>query len=154
MWLPQSWVNPSKSSRHKNLLPDEILRASPLGLVFSSLKTKWHPSSFLGMGATSPLLDVSRWLSRYSPLKWSTTSPPPLIVPPSTLHNNNKIERAFLWSGSDKTTRVKCKVNWGLVCRPFERGGLGVPNTTKFARPPKVVMRKTLISYAPTPSSP
>lgn len=28
----------------------------------------------------------------------------PLIVPPSSLHNINKLERAFLWSGLDKTT--------------------------------------------------
>lgn len=31
----------------------------------------------------------------------------PLIVPPSTLHNINKIERAFLWAGTDKTTGAK-----------------------------------------------
>lgn len=34
----------------------------------------------------------------------------PLIVPQGSLQNINKIERAFLWSGSD-TTGAKCKVN-------------------------------------------
>lgn len=57
----------------------------------------------------------------------------PLIVPPSTLHNTNKLERSFLWSGTDKSTGAKCKVNWDIVCRPLAYGGLGVLNTTKFA---------------------
>ena len=57
-----------------------------------------------------------------------------LIVPQGTLHNLNKIERAFLWSGSDKTTDAKCKVNWDMVCRPTVYGGPGILNTDKFAR--------------------
>ena len=35
----------------------------------------------------------------------------PLVIQPTILQNIDKLERAFLWSGSDKTTGAKCKVN-------------------------------------------
>ena len=37
----------------------------------------------------------------------------PLIVPTPTLHNINKLERAFLWEGTGKTTGAKCKGELG-----------------------------------------
>lgn len=35
----------------------------------------------------------------------------PLVIPPTILLHVNKLERAFLWSGSDRTTGAQCKVN-------------------------------------------
>ena len=57
-----------------------------------------------------------------------------LKPPVSTLRNITKIERAFLWAGTNKVTGAKCKVSWNLVCRPTELGGLGILDLTKFAR--------------------
>ncbi|KAE8781339.1 hypothetical protein D1007_45375 [Hordeum vulgare] len=36
--------------------------------------------------------------------------------------------------GSNKTIGARCKVNWDLLCRPKDYGGLDVLNTDKFAR--------------------
>lgn len=55
-----------------------------------------------------------------------------LVISPSTLNNVDKLERDFLWSGSDRTTIAKCKVNREVVCRPHGYGGLGVLNPDKF----------------------
>ena len=58
----------------------------------------------------------------------------PLIVPPSVLQSINKIERAYLWAGTDKVSVRSCKINWDLVCKPKQFGGLGVLNLNKFAK--------------------
>ena len=78
------------------------------------------------------------------PPLWNQSLPPepstsyltPLIVPPGTRKYINKLEHAFLWSAKDTTTGAKCKVNWELVCRPKELGGLGVLHLDKFAKWP------------------
>jgi hypothetical protein len=57
----------------------------------------------------------------------------PLSIPPGTLKFINKLERAFLWAAKDSTTGAKCIVNWEVVCRPKNYGGLGVLNVDKFA---------------------
>ena len=58
----------------------------------------------------------------------------PLVIQPTILQNIDKLERVFLWSGSDTTSGAKCKVNCYVVSWPLAYGGLGVLNTNKFAR--------------------
>jgi hypothetical protein len=48
-----------------------------------------------------------------------------------TLHLIEKIERGFLWAGRKEAHGGSCHVNWGTVCRPIDRGGLGVLNLDK-----------------------
>ena len=73
-----------------------------------------------------------------------------LTIPPGTLASINKIERAFLWSGTDKTTGAKCKVNWAMVCRPNDLGGLGVLHLGKFFPCTKIKMALVRVERLPS----
>jgi hypothetical protein len=44
----------------------------------------------------------------------------------------DSVRIAFLWAACDKVTGGKCKVNWKMVCKPNECGGLGILNLAKF----------------------
>lgn len=58
----------------------------------------------------------------------------PLDIPVEVLQKIDSIRRAYLWAGTDKVSGGKCKVNWDLVCKPKNKGGLGVLNLNKFAK--------------------
>jgi hypothetical protein len=57
-----------------------------------------------------------------------------LVVPQCVLQTINKFERSFFWAGMDKVLGGQCKVNWKIVCKSKERGGLGIIDLDKFAR--------------------
>jgi hypothetical protein len=46
----------------------------------------------------------------------------------------DKITRRFLWAGDQQLHGGKCKVNWSKVCRPLNRGSLGILNLECFGR--------------------
>jgi hypothetical protein len=46
----------------------------------------------------------------------------------------NKIQRRFLWAGTQQIHGGKCKVSWGKVCHPHHCGGLGIADLDAFGR--------------------
>jgi hypothetical protein len=55
-----------------------------------------------------------------------------LDVPMEVLMKIDSLRRAFLWSACDKVSGGTCKVNWDMVCRPKDKGGIGILNLKKF----------------------
>lgn len=49
-----------------------------------------------------------------------------LALPPGIIAAIDSRRRAFLWSGSDKTTGAKCLVSWDVALTSKQEGGLGV----------------------------
>ena len=120
-YVPQQYLGLPLSVRQLRKVDFQYLEDKAAGKLVT-----WEGQSITTIGRTTLVRSVIT-----SQAVFSITS---LIVPQGTLHNINKIERAFLWSGSDKTTGAKCKVNWDMVCRTTIYGGLGILNTDKFAR--------------------
>jgi hypothetical protein len=57
------------------------------------------------------------------------------IKPPKKFYKEmDKIQRKFLWAGSDRFHGGKCKVNGSLVCRQLNRGGIGLTDLERFGR--------------------
>jgi hypothetical protein len=46
----------------------------------------------------------------------------------------DKIRRSFLWKGEENANGRHCLVNWPIVTRPKDIGGLGIPDLEKFGR--------------------
>ena len=58
-------------------------------------------------------------------MAWSLTQCRPWHSPLVSSRPSDSRRRAFLWSGTDKTSGAKCLVSWDEAQRPKE-GGLGV----------------------------
>jgi hypothetical protein len=46
----------------------------------------------------------------------------------------DKIRRSFLYKGEENANGRHCLVNWPIVTRPKDIGGLGIPDLEKFGR--------------------
>jgi hypothetical protein len=46
----------------------------------------------------------------------------------------DKIRWRFLWAVQQQLHGGKCKVNWPAMCRPLDRGGLGITDLERFGR--------------------
>jgi hypothetical protein len=57
-----------------------------------------------------------------------------VVIPANNLQSINKLKRAFLWVAVDKVFSGQCKINSKIVCRPKEKGGLGMMDLDKFTR--------------------
>lgn len=49
-----------------------------------------------------------------------------LALPKGTFEAMEQIDRAFLWTGSEKCTGGHCKIAWDVVTLPKAKGGFGV----------------------------
>jgi hypothetical protein len=58
----------------------------------------------------------------------------PLVIPPNILQTFNKLERSIFWVGTHKVMGANARINWKSVCRPKEKGSLGIIDHEKFAR--------------------
>lgn len=49
-----------------------------------------------------------------------------VALPPGVIAAIDSRRRAFLWSGTDRTSGAKCLVSWEVAQKPKKEGGLGV----------------------------
>lgn len=55
----------------------------------------------------------------------------PVIAPKSVLKKLTRIQRLFLWGGSEDMNKISW-MKWDVVCKPKSKGGLGVRNLEVF----------------------
>ncbi|XP_050207800.1 uncharacterized protein LOC126657189 [Mercurialis annua] len=49
-------------------------------------------------------------------------------MPACVQHQLESYMRKFLWKGDTSNARVFCKISWKIICKDFDKGGLGVCN--------------------------